>query len=232
VKANSIYTEELQEDQTSLATILRSDGVDDNEALAMSLDTAVLSYALKYARMRWPVFPLHGKIPIEGSHGHKDATTDEDKIREWYTKTPSANLAIKTGVEFFVLEVDPRHNGDKTMAALEKKHGKLVETIRQDSGGGGTHYLFALPTDRVVRSSESKVGPGIDVKGYGSHIVGEPSCHRKTGELYTFQNLGEAELAECPKWLLDLVCPLKTDRAGHKPPAPAVPLPTMRQRTI
>lgn len=198
MKANSIYTSELQAPASATGDLA-------------SLETAVLTYALEYARMGWPVFPLNGKIPLAGSHGYQDATTDEAKIREWYTARPYANVALKTGLGFFVLDVDPRHGGDKTLAVLEEKHGRLGETIRQDSGGGGTHYFFALPPDRIIKCSEGKVGPGIDIRGEGGYVVAEPSLHHDTGELYTFVNFADAELAQCPGWLLDLICPLSSE---------------------
>ena len=79
-----------------------------NEPQAGHDDSLVLQ-ALEYARMGWPVFPVHtilasgdcscgnprcarrGKHP-RTKNGHKNATTNEDKIQEWWTKWPDSNI--------------------------------------------------------------------------------------------------------------------------------------------
>ena len=44
--------------------------------------TAALAYARRFG---WAVFPLQPgtKVPLTGTHGHKDATTDPETIRRW-----------------------------------------------------------------------------------------------------------------------------------------------------
>src|SRR5437762_216479 len=69
--------------------------------------------ALQYARDGWLVFPLFGKAPLKGSNGHRDATTDLEKIRAWWRTYPRANIGLATGSlsGLIVLDVDPRHGG-------------------------------------------------------------------------------------------------------------------------
>src|SRR6266699_2719359 len=63
----------------------------------------IVEAALAYARNGWPVFPLHNKRPYEyispgvKSNGYKDATTDEETIREWWTYHPGATIGLATG---------------------------------------------------------------------------------------------------------------------------------------
>lgn len=108
------------------------------------------------------------------------------------------------------------------MEALQRKHGKLEESVvKQISGSGGPHYFFKVPTDRIVNCSVSLIAPGIDVRGVGGYIIVEPSLHPQTHELYQFVNLGNQELTDCPDWLLDLAAPLENPRteeveAGRK----------------
>ncbi len=51
--------------------------------------------ALLYTRLGWPVFPLTGKIPYEGMHGHRDATTDRKQITDWWNEHPKANIGLQ-----------------------------------------------------------------------------------------------------------------------------------------
>jgi Bifunctional DNA primase/polymerase, N-terminal len=84
---------------------------------------------LQYAARGLLVFPLApGTIkPCKGSHGYKDATRDPDVIRRWWWQTPRANIGIATGAVsgLLILDVDPRHDGPVSLAALEQKHGRL-----------------------------------------------------------------------------------------------------------
>src|SRR6266581_1116236 len=78
-------------------------------------DLPVVEAALTYARAGWPVFPLHNKKPYKflapgvKSHGHKDATIDEETIRAWWTYHPGATIGLATGEisGVIVLDIDP-----------------------------------------------------------------------------------------------------------------------------
>src|SRR5215468_7701744 len=59
-----------------------------------------------------------GSVVPRGVH---DATTDATTIRSWWTRYPGANIATPTNWAT-VLDVDPRHGGDETLAALEREH--------------------------------------------------------------------------------------------------------------
>ena len=100
----------------------------------ISLHNPFISAALSYARLGWPVIPLH--YPVGGGgcscnnpacdspakhpigklvpHGLKDATTDEELIRQWWARYPQANIGIRTGAEsgLVVLDIDPHNGGD------------------------------------------------------------------------------------------------------------------------
>src|SRR3990172_2317885 len=68
---------------------------------------STLSWALRYAALGWPVFPIRPKRKTPATkHGHLDATTDEIRIRDWWTRMPEAGIGIPTGCAFVVIDVD------------------------------------------------------------------------------------------------------------------------------
>lgn len=128
--------------------------------------------ALMYAGMGWPVFRLaaRGKVPLKGSHGFLDATTDTAKIEEWWAEMPDANVGIATGQVsgVLVIDVDPRHNAN-WLKALEQL--QLPPTFVVRTWSGGFHHYFSLPAfDTRVRSGVD-VLPGIDWRCNGGYVV-------------------------------------------------------------
>src|SRR5262245_61965992 len=128
-----------------------------------------------------------GKHP-RTKNGVHDASTDEAKIRRWWSTWENANIGIAPGKEagFFVLDVDPRNDGDEALAFLEGKHGRLPETRAADTGGGGVHLLFKYP-DFPLKNSTEDMGPGMDIKSDGGSIVVPPSVH-VSGKRYRWRN--------------------------------------------
>ncbi|MFY9530826.1 MAG: bifunctional DNA primase/polymerase [Candidatus Acidiferrales bacterium] len=176
--------------------------------------TTMVDAAREYARRGWPVFPVHGirdkkcacgkascddagKHP-RTAHGLLDASRDEKPIRAWWTQWPDANIGLRTGNDVLVVDVDPRHEGDNTLAALEQNHGAFPVTLEARTGGGGRHLFFALRNGQVVRNSTGKLGPGVDVRGAGGYVMLPPS-HHLSGNQYQWVN--EADLAPLPEWL-------------------------------
>jgi hypothetical protein len=184
---------------------------------------ATLEATLSCAGRGWDVLPLHsiingrctcgspdcdspGKHP-RTLHGVRDATTDEATIRRWWQRWPDANIGIATGAGsgFFVLDVDPRHDADDSLADLERTHGPLPDTVESLTGSGGRHVLFRHPGDHVP----NKVGiaPGLDIRGDGGYIVAPPSLHL-SGRRYAWEvsrRPDHVPLAAAPGWLLDLI---------------------------
>ena len=183
-----------------------------------------LEQALQYAARGWPVFPLvpGTKEPFAGSHGFKDATTDPEKIRHWWAKTPDANVGIATGAVsgVFVLDAD-LHRVPECLKELEKRHGALPKTYTVATARNGRHYYFQMPPGRGVRCGTDKLDKGLDVKGDGGYVVAPPSIF----EGGTYKVLNATPPATPPEWLVDLVA-LQRDRGteGTEKQKPSLPL--------
>lgn len=189
-----------------------------------------IEYALHYARLGMKVLPLHspvqsgdgmvcscgkakctspGKHPVGrlAPNGLKDGTVDESLIWRWFSQ-PDLNIGIVTGAasNIVVLDIDPRHDGDETLAALEKSYSPLPQTWRFLTGGGGEHIIFRHPGG-IVPNSAGKIGPGIDVRGDGGYIVAPPSRHI-SGRPYAISvdhDPVDMPHADIPSWLLPLL---------------------------
>lgn len=190
--------------------------------MTMPVITApLLEWALWYASQGHPVFPCHtpttkgcscgtenchdiGKHPrIKGWQTH--ATTDAQFIQSWWKQWPLANIGLATGITLFMMDVDPRNNGDLSFAAFEHDHGVLPETPKSLTGGGGFHLAFALPENISIRNKVD-IAPGIDIRGKGGFVIVAPSLHA-SGKVYAWDvtaDLEDIPLAQAPAWLLDL----------------------------
>jgi hypothetical protein len=158
-----------------------------------------IRYALTYARMGWPVFPLWpGLKKPRTRHGLKDATLSEQQIRRWWMRWPLANVGIRTGNGLVVLDVDPSHEGVAALDELLRRNGGLPLTPTVVTGGQGRHYYFSA--SRKVRNSAGKLGPGLDIRGENGYVVAPPSLH-ESGRRYRWETIPLPPLAPVPDWL-------------------------------
>lgn len=157
--------------------------------------------AMNYASHAWKVVPLKPKSKA-AVMDYKKATTAPEQIREWWKDD---NLGIGMPCEpngVFALDIDPRNGGRESLQELTDAYGELPETPRQDTGGGGEHYIFQHPGFEMV----GEIAPGVDIKSKG-YIVVEPSIHPETGREYVWDleyGLFDVKPAKAPDWLLKL----------------------------
>lgn len=179
-----------------------------------------LDIALSYIKRGWPCFPcrhadettdnfdpetgevevLKVKTPIT-SNGFKAATRFKHILERWWRDNPDAMIGVPTGAQInaWVLDIDPRHNGNETLAALETEYGDLPATLTATTASGGKHFYFRhMPGVR----NRGNLGPGIDVRGDGGYVIA-PGSVTAAGGRYEWDN--DLEPVDAPSWLLDLV---------------------------
>src|SRR5262249_577978 len=117
----------------------------------------MLDFLMVYTVMGWPVHPLNAKTKAPLLTGWQTlATTDMAQVAEWAKQFPGCAWGTPTSAERAVLDVDPRHGGDKHLAALEAQHGPLPPTPRVLTGGlGHHHYLRCPPGTKCRRVAKS-----------------------------------------------------------------------------
>lgn len=174
--------------------------------------------ALAYLRRGWSVIPIerHGKRPLIHWEEYQRRLPKEPELRDWYTRWPYANVAVVTGAisNLVVLDVDPRHGGDQSLATLQKTHGKFPRTVEARSGGGGRHIYFSHPGGTV--SNRVGLAPGVDLRGDGGLAIAPPSVH-ESGHVYrwrTGRGPDEVEAVLAPPWLFAAERGGRT-RGGH-----------------
>lgn len=179
-----------------------------------------LKFALRCIKRGWAVIPLQwvndgkcscsnpdcqsvAKHPLT-SRGVKDATTDENTIRGWWEKHPNANIGVATGAisGIVVVDVDPRHDGQKSLRRIQRKFGALPAGPCVKTGGGGTHLYFAHPGATV--KNKVSLYPGIDIRGDQGYVVAPGSRHA-SGERYLWskgKKPSDIDVPSVPAWLL------------------------------
>src|SRR6266511_4254614 len=99
-------------------------------------------------------------------HGLNSVTADEGHIRAMWRTWPDANIGRATGGGRMVLDVDPRHGGDESLAELERQHDKLPDSVEVATGGGGRHIEFSY----VGHLASRTIAPGLEVKAEGGYV--------------------------------------------------------------
>lgn len=177
--------------------------------------------ALLYAALHWPVIPLHtpdesgvcdcpkradcpkpGKHP-RTLHGLDDATTDEAKIRRWWSIWEHANVGVALAPAGLV-DVAP----DSIEWFAEFTARGLPPTLRFASGGGEghAHHLYARP-DGCAMHRDTHSGE-YDVMSHG-YAVMPPSLHQ-SGRTYTWLEPRDGIIltttdVPAPDWVVDML---------------------------
>lgn len=152
-----------------------------------------------------------------------NASTDPAKHSAWLHHFPTCNIGVATGLgsRIVVLDEDPQNDGDKSLAALEAKHGPLPRTACQRTGGGGRQFFFDAGSEPLTNSA-SKIAPGLDFRAEGGQVVLPPSVSGKGAYSWIFAPW-DVPPAPLPSWLLaELRRAPVTDASvqrGHFPPA-------------
>lgn len=113
--------------------------------------------------------------------------------------SPTANIGLRTGIMFDVLDID----GPEGVASLALLAPGYKHTGPVASTGKGHHLLFAV----TGAKNGANLRPKLDFRGLNGYIVGAPSIH-PSGRAYEWLRPMTLPLPVAPVWLLDLVAPV------------------------
>lgn len=155
---------------------------------------------------RGPACPSAGKHPVDSEWEKKPRITVQDTYAIWDMETRPRNVGLRTGRPsgFFVVDIDPKHDGDKRLAELEAQYGPLPQTRIHETGSTGDHHLFLLPDDFEVTNSRGRLPRGIDVRGTGGFVVAPGSV----SGVGPYRTRDYSPIGPAPEWLLDLLRPV------------------------
>lgn len=120
--------------------------------------------ALWYAtECHWPVFPLvpNTKRPAT-KNGLKDATTDPDQIRAWWSDSPF-NIGLITGHAFDVIDID----GPIGFQSLSELGADALPDIHGRVNSPRGQHLYVKSTGDGNRVG---VRPGVDYRGKSGYV--------------------------------------------------------------
>jgi hypothetical protein len=136
---------------------------------------------------------------------NRPATQEELGAWSW------SGVGIVTGPLSGVLVLDV--DGSEGEAELQKHGHPATPMVR--TATGGLHLYFRHPEHHV--RTGIRVAPGLDVKASGGYVVAPPSVGANGKPYEWIVRPEEAELADPPGWLMDLL-------ARERPKGPAAPV--------
>ncbi|MBZ5532712.1 MAG: bifunctional DNA primase/polymerase [Acidobacteriia bacterium] len=146
--------------------------------------SSFLQIALSCIARGWHVFPCRGKVPME-TGGYKNASEDEVKVREWWTRYPNANVGIAPGPSgLTVLDIDHGVRDEAHLREFLSAHDIpetfAVRTGRRPEFAVQLYYGEPIPS---VGGWELGGCKG-DVRGIKGHVMAAGSVHPDSGEPY------------------------------------------------
>lgn len=124
-----------------------------------------------------PVFPATRRVLIgEAGEGFARASTDPAVLATWWQRWPWADAACVSTDAVMLIDCDAKHgiDGRDTLAELEQRYGRLPDAPTATTPHRGEHRYFRAPTGGM-RSSSSKLGAAVDVRGDRS-LLFPPPC--------------------------------------------------------
>ena len=186
--------------------------------------------AAVYAARGWASYPLapNAKIPLRGSHGLLDATTDRDVLTRLFAQ-PGLNVGIRTGSvsKLVVVDIDCHLGGPNGFEALAEPARLNLQlptgspeygSAKVATPSGGLHFYYALPDGVKLKNSAGVLAPGIDVRAEGGYVVAPPS--RTPAGSYLWKRY-PARLMAAPQWLIESCkIEIRPQRYQHRPMRP------------
>jgi hypothetical protein len=133
------------------------------------------------------------KRPMGWGHGWGDAVADPASIARLRTG-PLVGVATGKINEIVVVDIDPRHGGDKT---LTEHLSWLPPTRTHRSRSGGQHLVYRYPLEgiRNFTGTDKNGLPGIELKSDGLGVVWPPSPG--------YSVIDDRRVEDCPDRLRD-----------------------------
>jgi len=131
---------------------------------------ALMNAALWYATNGIAIFPITPRKKAPPLVQWKtEATTDVAVVRRWWTKTPDANIGIKTGTVFDVIDLDGWEAYVLWSSMPQELRPPILGAVLTPRG---RHYFIPADPEKTI---ETGMAGGWDYRGAGGYVVAPPS---------------------------------------------------------
>jgi hypothetical protein len=140
---------------------------------------ALLETALKYEAMGFSVIPIkpgEKAPPLVSWEQYQRVKPTSNEIKEWWRKTPDANIGIVTGKlsNLAVIDLDKYAKDYSETIALEYFPDNIIAPAVM-TPRGGNHLYFTYPGKDLTINARAL--PGIDLRGEGGYAIAPPSVN-------------------------------------------------------
>lgn len=151
-----------------------------------------------YRQQGLSIIPVKGKHPLVKWKEFQEIKPNEQEIEKWWTEWPEADIGCITGsiTGRLILDIDGSE-GVKGLSGMFIPPTPAVRTRR------GVQYHFRFPFTEA-KTTVSGLIPEVDLRGEGGYVKLPPSTC-SDGTRYEWIGDMNQPLAECPKWLLNLL---------------------------
>jgi hypothetical protein len=162
----------------------------------------MLGWATKYAEAGYSVIPVgNDKKPLLKWEQYQKKIASKEEIASWFTKWPTANIAVVTGEISGIVVVD--------IDDPELKHD-LLDTIEKGAEPpititprGGRHQWFLRPKEEI-RNTTGFIDK-VDFRGDGGYVLVPPSKNGNGKGYIWKKSIFETDLTVLPKELINII---------------------------
>jgi hypothetical protein len=167
----------------------------------------IIKAALALARAGFYIYPSPKKDGAARIRWREGSTRDEATITKWWLQWPDDLICLDCGKsEIGVIDVDTLEghgvDGEGALLDAQMENDFLPDTLQAETPSKGKHLFFRDPGS-LLKSTASKIGPGIDTRGRGGMVVLAPSVVKGKGAYRWLNKFKVRDLPTIPQWILD-----------------------------
>lgn len=166
--------------------------------------------AIKMQERGLNIYPLAPgtKVPLKGSQGFNDATSNKETIQRWWNENANYNIGLNLKPHNLVVIDFDRHSeevdGWQNFLKLKKP---LDATYIERTPRDGLHFFFKLPTGTTIKQQQNAFSRALGLEQTGIDIIihGVPIAPSVTNEGAYKALDGKTfdDIAELPGWIVE-----------------------------
>ena len=167
----------------------------------------IVESALALARAGFYIYPSPKKDGAARVRWREGSTREVATITKWWSQWPDDLICLDCGKsEIGVIDIDTLEghgvDGEGALFDIQMKYDFLPDTLEAETPSKGRHLFFRDPGS-LLKSTASKIGPGIDTRGRGGMIVLAPSIIKGKGAYRWLNEFKIRDLPKIPQWILE-----------------------------